>query len=156
MGGGGSKSGVGSLVSEALSGVSSVSGKVGEIANNPTVQRVGQIASVGATLAGHPEIAAGISGGLIGAKTIAPIVSDLTGDLAGRSNGRSERVNYPTRYVQQSSTNNPELNARIAEMSSRRYNTTLPYRPRIEPMGGSINSIPPQYRAEYRSQHGRK
>jgi hypothetical protein len=120
MGGGSSKPS--SIGSSILGGISDVTGKVGEIANNPTVQRVGQIASVGATLAGHPEIGAGISGGLTGAREIAPVVSDITGELSGRRRNKQNNSNieYPTRYVQQTATNNPIFNRRIGEMEIRR------------------------------------
>jgi hypothetical protein len=129
MGGGGSKpSNIGSSI---LSGISGVTGKVGEIANNPTVQRVGQIASVGATLAGHPEIGAGITGGLTATREIAPVLSDVTGDLSGRLSNRRNNNNvgvYPTRYLPMTATNNPTFNRRIGEMEimrrERRSNAT--------------------------------
>jgi hypothetical protein len=119
---GGNSSKPSSIGSSILGGISDVSGKVGEIASNPYVQRVGQIASIGATLSGHPEIGAGISGGLTGAREIAPIVSDITGELSGQRNKQSNNNNvyYPTRYQTMTATNNPEFNRRIGDMEMRR------------------------------------
>jgi hypothetical protein len=83
MGGGGSKGGSGFIeeVGRSVAGsVGNLSHKVGEIANNPIVSKVGTVAGIGASLAGHPEIALGIKGVQMGA----PIVGDILRDVSGR------------------------------------------------------------------------
>lgn len=171
MGSGGSSLGLSSLIRGGLSGVSNVSKKVGEIANNPTVQRVGQVASVGATLSGHPEIAAGISAGLVGAKELSPIISDVTGDLSNKMKPKNETRRQETyrQDVPQNETSKIytgfgnqlrsfENNRRLREASVSGKNILMNdiIRSGIRPVGGDVASIPPQHRESYLRKYGKK
>lgn len=118
MGGGGSKAS--SIIRDTLSGVSGVTGKVGEMANNPIVSKVGSVASLAGALSGHPEIGMGISAVQHGA----PLISEITGELAGdnrrqRSREDNEEIYYPTRFMPITKNNNPILNRRLAELQER-------------------------------------
>lgn len=118
MGGGSSKAS--SVLSDTLGGISDVTGRVGEIANNPYVSKVGSLASMAGSLSGHPEIGMAITG----IQTGAPIISDITGELSGKRNKQtnreeSEPVNYPTRYQPINSRNNPIFNRRLGELQER-------------------------------------
>ena len=116
MGGSSSKK-AGSILSDTLGGISDVSGRVGEIANNPYVSKVGSLASMAGSLSGHPEIGMAITGIQHGAH----ILSDITGELSGKRNKQKieNEVNYPTRYQPITRHNNPIFNRRIGELQER-------------------------------------